>query len=692
MTRNRFALIFLALSLGSCTCARIGVLDDGGQGGGEATGGGVSGGGAGGGSTGGCLAGATSLALSPANSTLTVGAQPAPVNLTATAQVGAATQNVTSSLQWSVSRDDDTPPGGFSSPGVYQPYAGVGGTVTIRATDGCLVGQTTLTFKLDLTLRDPGPAVTSRFNGTVVTTNGPVIVYPSDQTRIPRNIYKVLFQWRKSGGDFFRLTFDGPGSKVVVYSDGAHPYCQLTAATSGCSEADEAAWLAIAGSNAGGVVTLTIDAVKPGDANVYRSSAITLGFSRRDVKGAIFYWSTTAAGIRRASVSDNDPENYLVARPAPTVLPNGQGAVKCVACHTVSRSGKKMLAFTQATTSGEFLFEVTPASPPIPLLTTQLATARAFGTFRPDDARVVVTVGSLLSEFYADGGAKVRDLPVARGTNPDWSPTGLELMYSDQGGDSPAGANLSVIGYDAGAWGPVRVLVPAAGQSNLFPACSPGGDYVAYARGRGGHGDRTSQLWLATADGSAPPVELVTANRVVNSQLTTGQHENNMPTWAPPGDLYWVAFNTVRPYGLVLPLGGTQQIWVAAIDPAKLGQRLTDGGMVDPSFPAFRFAFQGIAENNHRAFWTLDVREPPDAGLPTCTGLGSLCSSTAQCCSPMSCVAGAELMTCQSSSDAGACLAQAAACDQTAGPACCLGFICDVGVDGGGSSCRIAIN
>jgi hypothetical protein len=632
-----------------------------------------------------------SIAIAPTNSMVTVGAQPTAVNFTATGTPGG---DLTSQLQWSVTREDDSPAGGFSAPGVYQPAAGVGGVVTIHATDGCVSTTTTLTLKLDTTLHDPGAPVTSRFNGSPMAnaTKSPVIVYPSDQTRIPRNIYKILFQWKKSGNDWFRLTFDGPGAKVVIYSDGAHPECAAMVAVNGCMEANTADWLAIAGSNAGQTVTLTVDGVTLGDANVYRSAPITLGFSKRDVKGAIFYWSTTAAGVRRASVSDNDPEDYVVAKPIATMLPNNGGAVKCVACHVVSRSGKKMAGYTQATATGEFVYDVTLSPPPVPRLTTQLYNNRAFATFSPDDERIVVTTGMGMAEFFVDGGSKVTNLPMPKGTNPDWSPTGSQLMYSDQAGDSPGMANLSVIAYDGG-WGAVRVLVPAAGLSNLFPSCSPDGEYVAYARGKGGHGDKTLQLWLARADGTQPPVELVTANRIVNSAITAGQHENNMPTWAPPGDLLWVAFNTVRPYGVVLPAGGTQQIWVAAIDPAKLGQRQPDGGPVDPSFPAFRFAFQGLTENNHRAFWTLDVREPPDAG-PHCTGLGSVCSSTAQCCAGLECDTGAELLqTCQpvGTADAGMCLMLGSPCDQTSGPACCSGLICDLSGDGG-TGCRPIIN
>jgi hypothetical protein len=122
---------------------------------------------------------------------------------------------------------------------------------------------------------------------------------------------------------------------------------------------------------------------------------------------------------------------------------------------------------------------------------------------------------------------------------------------------------------------------------------------------------------------------------VVSNQVTDGAHENAQATWAPPGDYHWVAFNSMREYGAVLPKG-TQQIWVAAIDPAKLAQ-----GGVDPSFPAFRLQFQGLNEDNHRAYWTLDVRyaDPPVVTPPSypdggvCVADYAACTPQDRCCS-----------------------------------------------------------
>lgn len=637
--------------------------------------------------------GASNLALSPASATVAAGQAQA---FTASATVNGATTDVTGQVSWTATRDDDSPVGTFTGPGQLQTAGGVGGQVTVTATDGCLTATATLTITLDTTIAaGDGGVLAGDFSGTLDTTTTaslPRLVYPHDGTRFPRNIYKVLFQWQRAGHSRFRLVFSGPGSTTTVLTDGVHPLCPGT--TNACWEADAAAWLAIAGSNAGAEVQLQVDGVTTAGGPVFRGPAITLGFSRRDVRGAIFYWSTTSAGIRRATVSDSAPEPYLVGKPVPSVL-DGGAVVQCVACHTVSRSGRKLFAGTKTSlATGLFVYDVTLTPPPTPVITTQIQTRdKGFGTFSPDDARVVATVGDKLVEFDSTTAQRIVELPLAKGTNPDWSPTGDELAYSTQAGDSPGGAALAVIARTDGGWGPSRVLVPAGMQTTLFPSYAPDGRHLAYVRGKGGHGDKTFQLWLIEADGGSP-TELLAANRKVNNCLgiacdggfTNGQYENTMPTWAPPGDLDWVAFNSMRPYGVVFPTGGTQQIWVAAIDRSKVGQRHADGGLVDPSYPAFRFAFQDLNENTHRAFWTLDVRVEPDAGQPLCVASGQACTANSRCCAPNECQPTGELTyACQppGSYDAGQCISVGQACSQVSGAGCCDLSVCDVGSDGG---------
>ncbi|HVE86853.1 MAG TPA: hypothetical protein VND93_28555, partial [Myxococcales bacterium] len=595
-----------------------------------------------------CPAGLQSIAVSPSSSTVQAsGSGTVDVQLSATGTLaGGGTQDLSGALGWTLSRDDDSPPGTVTQGGLFTSAPGVGGVTTVTASCQGVSGTATVTVVLQGVSFTSGDGGTpSDFAGTPIVrdaTRSPVIVYPSHQTRFPRNIYKVLFQWTRKGNDKFRITFAGPFSTTQVYTDGRDPQCAAAAATAGCWESPLAAWTAIAGSNAGHPVTVTVDGVLTGDARVFQSAPITIAFSRRDVRGAIFYWSTTAAGIRRANVSDAVPEPYEVAKPIPTALDDGS-LVKCVACHTVSRSGQRIIAFTQtSTTTGEFTYNVRPASPPEVLITTQINTAKGFGTFSPDDSRVVATVGNQMAEFDAVTGTRFGTLPVAAGTNPDWSPSDLELVYSDKAGDSPGSANLSVLTRSDGGWANPRVLVPAAGLTNLFPSYTFDGQFIAYSRGKGGHGDKTLQLWLARADGGGPPMELVTANRVVSSVVTNGQFENNMPTWAPPGDLEWVAFNSLRPYGVVLPGGGTQQIWVAAVDRARMVPGTSPDGGIDPSYPAFRFAFQNLNEDNHRAYWTLDVRyDKPDGG--SCRPKDSACDSNTTCCSGLECQPASEV-------------------------------------------------
>lgn len=465
----------------------------------------------------------------------------------------------------------------------------------------------------------------------------PVVVYPSAETRFPRNIYRTVFQWLNQGYSEFRLTFKGPGTTVTVFTDGKHTQCAARTDAS-CWEAGEQEWFLIASGNAGKTVTWTIDALdrSGGQPVVKRSASITIGFSLQAVEGAIFYWSTTSAGIRRANVAAAAPEDYVTGKPG-TVYENPADKVKCVACHVVSRDGKYLAAPVQATSGNSlWIMEVTRAAPPTPLVKSVANTSgHGFATISPDNARVVAAWKGKMWTIDRATGQKQVDLPLGmmKATHPDWSPDDTQLVFATAEGDAPANASLAVIPWTNATWGQPKLIVQSgAGTTNLFPMFSPDGKWIAFSRGKkGGHGDLTAQLWMAGKAGETP-VELVSANQVVSNKATDGQHSNTQPTWAPPGDFYWIAFNSYREYGVILPKG-TQQIWVAAVDPAKVGQ-----AGVDPSYPAFRLQFQGLDEDNHRAYWTLDVRDPPklppqpvpDAGL--CVATGAACDPTSDVC------------------------------------------------------------
>ena len=620
-----------------------------------------------------CVDGLEALALSPDTLTVTLdGATPAPITFAASGTfAGGATDTIDPALlAWSLQRDDDTPPGEIRD-GVFEPNPAAGGTVTVFATDGCVSAQATVTLFLDVKVGQP--ISDPDWSGTPVTSgNVPVLVYPSDETRFPRNIYRTLFQWRSGGATEFRLTFEGPNSRITVFTDGAYDLCAQAQPAAGCWEADELAWSYIASSNAGETATWIVDALDRSTTppTVLRSAPIRIGFSKRDVQGAIFYWSTTSKGIRRGNIRAAVPEDYVTGDP-PTVYPDGD-EVQCVACHVVSRDGKYIASPVKASSGGSlWIMEVTQAAPPTPLIKSIPDTdGHGFATISPDDEFVVASWGGRMWMLDRATSSTISDLPLGdlEGTHPDWSPDNTQLVFSTGKGDAPGGASLAVMSFDpstATFGAPSILATPEGDRTNVFPMFSPDGQWIAYAEGKGGHGDNEAQLRLLRANGLAASIELIKANRVVNNETTDGRHQNSQPTWAPPGDLAWIAFNTKRAYGVVLAQG-TQQIWVAAVDLAAVSAG------ADVSFPAFRIPFQGLEENNHRAFWTLDVRDPPpntDAGVDAGVDAGG--------------DGGIDPID----RDASVCVALGEACDPIT-DTCCDGAFCDTEDDGVTYTCR----
>jgi hypothetical protein len=611
------------------------------------TGGGGSGGSNGGGPSGGsgggsveCIAKLTAITIAPADTSVTLtGGSAAPVFFTVvgTFEDGSSEELDPLDFEWSVTRADDTDPGSIDL-GVLEPNPNAGGVVTVTATDGCVTGSTTVTFFLDVVIGQPENP--TEWEGQPTTgAESPAIVYPSDETRFPRNLYRTIFQWRSLGMTEFRLTYEGASSTVTVYTDGQHGLCAEANPVAGCWEVNELTWSYIAGSNAGSTATWTVDGLDTttDPPTIRRSAPITLGFSREDVEGAIFYWSTTSAGIRRGRISQPDPQDYIVGRPSPTTY-DETTEVKCVACHVVSRDGKYLAAPVDASTGKSlWITEVTEDAPPTPLVTQIPETdGHGFATISPDNVHVVAAFAGDMWLLDRATGAEIADISLGTfeaGTHPDWSPAGDEVVFATEAGDSPAGASLAKLAWNGTAFGePTLLLAPEGDRTLLFPQFSPEGDWIAYATGKGGHGDIQAQLFVIDADGTQAPVEMINANRVTSNAVTDGQYQSSQPTWAPAGDLHWIAFNTKREYGVILP-EGTQQIWVAAVDPDKLG---TDE---DPSYPAFRVPFQGLDENNHRAYWTLDVGDPGSGGGggggPGCSEIltvGEPCDPVEDCC------------------------------------------------------------
>lgn len=441
---------------------------------------------------------------------------------------------------------------------------------------------------------EPGAPDTApgTFGAAAVTSDAakePGIIYPSHETMFPMNVSHIRHDWSGGGSNnLWRLVFDGPKTKVTIYT------------TKKDWEPTDDQWDWIAESNRGGTVKLTVtglDTASPGTA--YSSKSIDELFSIAEVPGAIYYWSTGSAGVMRALISETVPQKFYTD---PTAADKGT----CVACHTVSRDGKKL----QVGYGGEKLKVVgIPNRNAIVPPTGNPDRSVGWTTFSPDGKLLLVASGGVLTLIDADTGATVGpnagivSSGAQKATHPDWSGLGDQVVVTlaaSVGNKDVKAGSIALIPYNNGAWGQPNVIVQSANanDNNFFPAFSPDNKWIVYVNATGGSKDQvTSKLRIVPVTGGTPK-DLVRMNGRVNNVDGITGIGNSMPRWAPstkPG-VFWLAFSSVRAYSILRPQDGkSDQIWIGAVDT----------NAADPSYSGFWAPFQAMPEGNHRPFWAV---------------------------------------------------------------------------------------
>ncbi len=485
--------------------------------------------------------------------------------------------------------------------------AGVSG---VSATLSGMTGAASLTVRIEQTRVDPAaPAnVVDLFEVAIDDpARAPTVVYPADQTLVPPNLGTFDVHWRDAtGNDLWEVSMTSALVDLRVYTPATAPASFVT------FTAPE--WRVIADSHRAGSVKVVVRGLAgAAPATVGQSAPLSLSFGKDDLQGGLYYWAASAAGIFRHDFGRPDE----VAQP---FYAQGAGTTRCVACHSLSRDGTRMIVSHEGGGSAgntDGAMTVIDVASRQPLFADDGSVARAnFSTFAPDAQSFLASFDGVITWRDAATGAVKQTVPTqTKATHPDWSSVGDRIVWAsyETGADwtTAGGGALYTQAFDAASetFGAPALLVapPGAGLRNYYPTFSPDGKWVLFnVSSEDFYDDTTAQIWVVPTDGAIAPALLAAAN--LGSGLT-----NSWARWAPfeqdtggeqSEKIFWFTVSSKRDFGVRLVNAGLEpalqrpQLWMAPFYPARAlaGQ--------DSGRPMFWLPFQDLATSNHIAQWT----------------------------------------------------------------------------------------
>ena len=281
-------------------------------------------------------------------------------------------------------------------------------------------------------------------------------------------------------------------------------------------------WTGLAETNRGGApLSLTVRATDDAGAGVGTTTTQTLRFAPADVRGALYYWTTSqGSAVMRWSFGDSarrEPERF--AGPETT----GDSTVFCVGCHALSHDGGKMVLGTTLKVAGDGRQPrrrrscCTTSRSRAPAAPFPLAQRSTFEAWSPKDDAFVGVFGDGgekdLLLFDGATGARTGTIPLggAQAGHPDWSPDGKRIAYTDVGvthiDQAPERGGISYVERpgDAQPWGaPAACSCPAlAGKNRYYPAVAPDSSFLVYDESTCPPGKTYDRVCNADTDPSA---------------------------------------------------------------------------------------------------------------------------------------------------------------------------------------------
>jgi hypothetical protein len=525
---------------------------------------------------------------------------------------------------------------GSITQGKYTSSIDTGGVGRLTATLGAASAVAGLELVIQKRFVDPsagsiGVDPGSKFTGAPMASRAPDLVYPNDGVLLPPNVDNIEVHFLPGQGNtVFELTFESPRADVKVYLGCTQP------TNGGCIyQPPPAVWRSVANTNRGGdPVKISLKGADAMGMSMGASTPINVSFSQDEVRGGLYYWSTTLRSIMRFDFAKAQQQATKFVDGAPT-----GNAGTCIGCHALSRDGKRMVIEIEGAFDGRIaILDVASKMNIVPFP----AMAKSFfSSWAPDNLRfvgvddrgsdfnlrIIDSMTGMVTQSIPNTGTEDR-----AANHPDWSADGNTIVYAAVQRKGPAGRSLQwatnggirMVQLSNAAWSaPIEIAPVVNGKHRYYPAIAPSSDYVVFNESTCPQGstegfdcdsdaDPDAALIAAKLTANAVLVPLAAANRPGKRDNNQTRLTNSYPKWSPfnfrrtaetSSKLQWLTFSSKRAYGLRVR-SDLMWLWMVGVDPSKL-----ENGE-DPSYSAFCLPFQDFSTSNHIAQWTEEV--PPD--------------------------------------------------------------------------------